>query len=238
MKSYPTHDGPFPERLYFTNREIEDICADELRRVGLMPQAPQPIRIDRFVEKRFRVVPTYQDLPVGLLGYTKFGRSGVQAIVVSKALADEGTKTSERRVNTTLAHESGHGLLHMQLFVFDTIKGGARLITDDVDYGQRKIMCRPEAVDDGHATRRYDGRWWELQANRAIGGLLLPRHLVALALEPVTSVKGLLETRVLASEMRLNAVQVLVDTFDVNAAVARIRLGQLFPESAAAQLTF
>ncbi len=31
--------------------------------------------------------------------------------------------------------------------------------------------------------KAYDGRWWEWQANRAIGGLLLPKNLVNSALE-------------------------------------------------------
>ena len=32
-------------------------------------------------------------------------------------------------------------------------------------------------------SNRYDGRWWEFQANQAMGAALLPRKLVEVALD-------------------------------------------------------
>ena len=60
---------------YFTPSQIDNMCCDELRGVSLLPSSPEPIRIDRFIEKRFSVSPQYEDLPDGVLGFTRFGRS-------------------------------------------------------------------------------------------------------------------------------------------------------------------
>ena len=73
MKAYRSKKGPFSERLHFKSDEIDRICVSELAAVKLLPTEPKSIRIDRFIEKRFKVVPQYLDLPDGLLGFTKFG---------------------------------------------------------------------------------------------------------------------------------------------------------------------
>ena len=116
MKTFRTNAGPFMEKPFFKPEDFERICQDELEQHGLFPSEPAPVRIDRFVEKRFNIRPSYEDLPMGLLGFTLFGPKGVEEIVVSKALDEESTQVAERRRRTTLAHESGHGLLHAHLF--------------------------------------------------------------------------------------------------------------------------
>jgi len=92
MKTFRAKSGPFAEQPFYVPAEIESICTDELQRVGLLPKTPSPVRIDRFIEKRFEVQPSYEDLPAGLLGFTHFGPKGVERVVVSKALDVEGTK--------------------------------------------------------------------------------------------------------------------------------------------------
>src|SRR5207247_1854843 len=106
MKTYRTTTGPFVERPYYSDEEIETICMDELRAVGLYPARPGPVRIDRFIEKRFEVTPRYEALRGNILGFTAFGGKGVQDIVVAKALDDEGSQPAERRIRATLAHEA------------------------------------------------------------------------------------------------------------------------------------
>jgi hypothetical protein len=143
-----------------------------------MPETPEAVRIDRFVEKHFRISPRYEALPDGVLGYTSFGPSGVISIVITTALDEEGGKVSERRIRTTLAHEGGHGLLHTHLFALG--EKPPKLFEDGHD--RPEILCRD--VHGAPHDSRYDGRWWESQANRAIGGLLMPRALVAKAVMP------------------------------------------------------
>jgi hypothetical protein len=69
--------------------------------------------------------------------------------------------------------------------------------------------------------------WIEEEANRAIGGLLLPKPLVLKLVEP------LLETgefgKVLSAGKRPKAESDISEVFDVNPVVARIRLQEMFP---------
>jgi len=237
MKTYPAKVGPFREAVYYETQDIEQICLDELRATGLYPSKPEPIRIERFLEKRFQVTPAYEDLPDGVLGFTRFGAKGVEEIVISRSLSEEGTKTAERRISTTMAHEAGHGLLHAHLFALAAETSS--LYADGFDTSERKILCRNDAVPGGvsQAVRRYDGRWWEVQANRAIGALLLPKPLVEQALASVLGTPGFFGRRVLEAARRQEAGRLLEETFDMNPAVAKIRLQDLYPEADEVQLT-
>ena len=116
MRTYRAKSGPFAEQPFYKLDEIESICMEALTNVELFPVSPAPVRIDRFIEKRFKVQPSYSALPTGILGFTRFGANGVEEIIVSQALDEEGTTAAERRLRTTLAHEGGHGLLHTHLF--------------------------------------------------------------------------------------------------------------------------
>ncbi len=236
MRNLRANAGPFTQRPFFTRNDFEQICEDELRQNGLLPSEPAPVRIDRFVEKRFKIQPSYEDLPGGLLGFTRFGSGGVEEIVVSRALDDEGTVVAERRLRTTLAHESGHGLLHASLFAFGTRPDS--LFGDGLDGHALKILCRSDGISGSETSRRESSRqWWEYQANQAMGALLLPRPLVQAALVSVLEPRGVLGTPILPIDRREPVARLLADTFDVNPVVARLRLDVLFPVAAAEQLT-
>jgi hypothetical protein len=232
MKTFRSQTGPFQERPFFSLGEIESLCLEELKRANLFPSSPEPIRIERFIEKRFGVSPCYEDLPDDVLGFTRFGSSGVQAIVVSRSLAEDGSRAAERRINTTLAHEAGHGLLHSHLFVLGAQP--ERLFGDEYDPKTPKILCRDEA---GPAKAKYDGRWWEFQANQTIGALLLPRPLAERALAGLLKPSGIFGTGSLDTRDRGKAAELLSKIFHVNPAAAQIRVDQLFPLKNAAQLT-
>ncbi len=45
------YEGAIFEQPYYSDSDIEAICTDELSKLGLLPNQPQPIRIDRFVRK-------------------------------------------------------------------------------------------------------------------------------------------------------------------------------------------
>jgi hypothetical protein len=233
MKTFRSKTGPFAKRPHFSLNEIEQTCTSELQAAGLLPSSPEPIRIERFIEKRFKITPQYEDLPAGVLGFTKFGRSGVEAIVVSRALDGENTtKAAERRLRSTLAHEGGHGLLHAHLFAMG--EKPKSLFGDDNN--KPEILCRDIPGERPHS-HGYDGRWWEFQANKAIGGLLMPRRLVEIAVQKFTSEVGLLGNRVLAPDKRESAARELAEIFDVNPAVARIRIDDVFPSRQDGQLS-
>ena len=200
MKTLSSISGGFAERPYYTDKDIEYVCSSELQSVALLPSSPAPIRIDRFIEKRFGLSHQYEDLDEGVLGLTVFGSKRVSAVMVARGLDAEGSKVAARRIRSTLAHEAGHGLLHSQLFAFE--RSIQPLFGDFSDPLKPRVLCRDIPVSDGKEFKQYDGRWWEYQANRAMAALLLPRSLVHQALEPLLSAQGSLGRRSLAAARR------------------------------------
>lgn len=239
MKYFRCTSGPFPERPHFTPEEFEQIASDELRKVDLYPTEPEPIRIERFIEKSFNLSPRYEDLPEGVLGYTQFG-SQVEAIVISKSLAEDQSPVSRRRVNTTLAHEAGHGFLHAYLFMLASVKDITPLLTKEFDVDSRRILCRDGVIPGGQGGAQgcYSGRWWEFQANKAMAALLLPRDLVVKCLDTLLVDRGSFGEKWIQQGQREAAAQRLVGVFDVNPIVGRLRLETLYPAGDEQQLTF
>jgi hypothetical protein len=123
----------------------------------------------------------------------------------------------------------------MHAHLFCAGRKPAELFQDNDETPQ--ILCRDVPWKAEERAARYDGRWWEFQANRAIGGLLLPKKLVETAIAKLTQETGLLGLRTLPMEKRGEAVRELSGIFDVNPIVARIRLDELFPQGGEAQLS-
>jgi hypothetical protein len=231
MRHVPSKSGPFSERPYYDDREIEQICVDALLKVDLLPSRPQAIRIDRFIEKHFKVVPTYEELPAGVLGLARFDGAGIREVVVAKTLDDDTGVVAERRIRTTLTHEGGHGLLHAHLFVRATPSRG--LFGDFSEPDTSKVLCRDVGI--GSPSFSYSGQWWEYQANRALAALLLPLKLVEAAVDDYlgTSPVGFKYFDHSKSEA---TARKLADTFEVNPVVVRLRLKQVFPVDASQPL--
>ena len=235
MRTYRTTSGPFAERLFYTPKDIEVICIDELRKVKLLPSSPEPVRVNRFIEKKFKIHLIFDDLPDGVIGCTEFGPDGVQGMIISKTLSEEGSKIAERRINTTLAHEAGHGLLHTHLFVLG--QNPESLFGKEFDSKKTKILCRNTAIQGLQGFNGTSNPWWEIQANLVIGPLLMPKALVLTALEPFCIKKGRLGWQVPDRSLQEEAVKALSEIFDVNPIVAKIRLESLFPPAQDYQLT-
>jgi hypothetical protein len=181
MSAEPT-PCPFLSKPFHHENKIERVCTEALEAVGLMPSEPSPVRIDRFIEKQFTLGIEYENLQTrfgeGVMGACKFNRNGnVTRILVDVTLEEDGTRLVEKRLRSTLAHEGGHGLFHGPLFaeMFQAEDAGKLVnvarcsgVTDD------GFACR--RIGDGGAGSRFD--WWEVQANKAMASLLLPRMLV------------------------------------------------------------
>ena len=226
MRKVPTPSGPLPFQLYFEDLgEIDEICLEALKIQSLLPSRPAPIRIERFVEKQFKTPLIYEDLGPEYLGCTIFNSSGaVEAILISRSLEEQNTMPARRRVRSTVAHEAGHGLLHGSLFMESN---SADLLNGAVGNNHRRILCRSEDIIVD-TQRSYAGRWWEFQANQAIGSLLLPRLLMNAFLDQSGITPASVESRILTSAERDLLVKKAAVTFDVNPVVVRIRLDSLF----------
>jgi hypothetical protein len=228
MKEFPTRDGPYPVRLIYETAEIDSICEDALRKSGRLPALPQPIEIDRFLEKFFEVHVIYDELREEAIGCTVFDRTGkVTGFLISTSIEADGTASGKRRARATLAHEGGHGLLHPRLFMSDGATGS--LFGDERDDSPR-ILCRDRDVGAVGAKPVYNGRWWEWQANRAIAGLLLPQKLVTESIADLLNHERVIA--LLPESRRRDAERLTADVFDVNPAVTRIRLAEMFPSTA------
>jgi hypothetical protein len=235
MKTFRATSGPFDQQLRFTTEELDQACRDALVQEKLLPVQPEEIRIDFFVEKRFNVTISYERLDPGILGCTLFNPNGSVKYMAISDQIDDGTQPGERRLRSTIAHEAGHGIFHAILFMPSLDQGRMNLGAEDrkhFDLQERRILCRDSDVKEGVGKQRpYDGRWWEWQANRAIGGLLLPRRLVELSVAGFLERSAVTQVATLPEKNRPAAVAHVAEVFNVNPAVARIRLGEFFPDA-------
>jgi hypothetical protein len=239
MRAFGARSGPFENRLRFSPAEIDDMCVEALTKAELLPSSPQAIRIERFIEKYFSCPVRYEDIGNGVLGCTVFRQNGsVERVIISTTI-DEGHKTSERRIRSTLAHEGGHCLMHPILFMNADAHGTlnfGNVANHNLDFSRRRILCRESDVF-ATSVKAYSGRWWEWQANRAIGGFLLPKKLVRPVCKQFGQVSPVTRSLSLLESKRYDAERAVADVFDVNPVVARIRLAELFP-AATGQLDF
>ena len=226
MRTYRTQGGPFREAYFLSPDEIENACCDALKVAACLPTTPTAIDIETFAEKSWGL--DYQDLGDGVLGCTMFGRKGVQKIIIAPSLAEGCEKAIERRLRSTIAHECGHALFHTSLFVTAMMEQQQTAFGDWANRAAPRVLCREADIfPDGQ--RKYDRRWWEVQANMAIGPLLMPQKLAIAALLPMMEERGKMGTRQLREGSRDQAARHLADVFNVNPAVARIRIEVLCP---------
>ncbi len=156
-----------PYRLWYDETEIDSIMEDELRRAG-NPRlnGGSAVDVDGFIENHLHVTPQFVPLAIDVRGATDFFPDGRVEMRVSRELSEraDGERGAEHLIRTTLAHEGAHVLLHRQLFLRQS---------EEMFGGQtsRRELCR----DVRHVGRAYSGEWWEWQANRGMGALLLPK---------------------------------------------------------------
>ena len=227
MRTRKNASSPFGMVLYLTKDEIDKMCEDALREAKFLPDKPAAIKIDQFIEAYFKCNLDFgTDLGADVMGFTFFSPKAAPVVVgVSPSLCD-GTQVNDRRVRTTLAHEAGHCLIHPILFMPDI--DTSSLFGTNVDVKKRQILCRQQDFEGG---RGYDGRWWEFQANCAIGSFLLPKQIFKTACEKFLVPVGSLGMKEIPPSKREIAARELSEFFDVNPKVVTIRLNNLFPAS-------
>lgn len=240
MQQRVTNRPPFGIELRFERAEIDQMCVDELEKAKALPATPGPTNIESFIGKHFCKDYRYEDLPEGVLGVTAFEpNGGIKFVGVSSKLDDE-SPSAEHRIRSTWAHEAGHCMLHPILFMRDPSnraqvfwEQGSANITSD-----RRFLCRDQDFKLQSANCGYDGRWWEWQANRCIGGFLLPKFLVIRSLEKLLRPSRVTNIPELPEENRSRAESLVSQVFNVSMAASKIRLAEFFPHGSASQLTF
>lgn len=222
---------PFSRKVFIPDGRIERICGDALRSANLLPDKPSAIRIDRFIEKYFGIEIEYDDLSArfgeGVMGACRFKRDGsVAQILVEQTLAEEDSKLAEKVVRSTMAHEAGHGLLHGDLFA-EKFQADAEIESSGIVGRQKREGLLPDGFacrglgGSAQAANRYD--WWEVQANRAMAALLLPKSLVSQFLDsimfPLQSVGG----RTIIPDFK-DVRSMVADRFEVSLTMAGFRI--------------
>jgi hypothetical protein len=181
VKRYRGPDGL--ERLWFEPAEIESMMAAELARAGLMPTAGAPVvDIDAFIERHLCArLDQYADLEPEVLGLTEFLIGQRPKVSINRELTGSALDEEEQMLGTvgrwraTLAHEAAHVLLHRSLYELPAGQLGL-FASEPVQMPASALMrClkRDVSFADG---RPYD--WREVQANRGMAALLMPRSLV------------------------------------------------------------
>jgi hypothetical protein len=225
VKSYKHRSGE--QRLWFHDDEIEALAEDELRSAGLYPTGDNPVTdLERFVQRHLGAgLDQFAALSPEILGQTEFvpGKSPVirvNADLTGSAFEDdEPLPWAKGRWRATVAHEAGHVLLHRNLF--EASAGQGELFSAG---GQTSSLMRCLKRDVGHRSTTSD--WREVQANKAMAALLMPRALftqVALAHPGLHAVRA----NVMAGPATSEVVCELARSFEVSKQAAAIRLGTL-----------
>jgi hypothetical protein len=99
------------------------------------------------------------------------------------------------------------------------------LFDNDPDVSKTHVLCREPRQ------RKYDGRWWEFQANRAIGALLMPKEIFLKFMQQFLENRGTFSMPRLPHNRREEAIQAAAGLFEVNPAAAKVRVDLLFPDT-------
>lgn len=226
-------------RLWFDEDEIEDIVDDELRNAGLLPSRTNPVcDLEGFIEHYLSVeLDQYASLEPTVLGLTEFRSDGgvrisINADLTTAALDDQTAGPGLiGRWRATLAHEGAHVLLHRVLFHIDSRQGdlfeGERTAT-----GSALMRCLKRDVGYGVAV----SDWREVQANRGMAALLMPRAITRHVASDAMAALGITAPEEGSGDASVLAREV-ADRLSVSRQAAKIRLatlGIVLPSGAAA----
>jgi IrrE N-terminal-like domain len=179
VKSYRSADGE--QRLWYEDDEIERIMEDELRRAELFPdRRGGVVDVEALIERHLAAsLDQYADLPVEVLGLTEFVPGKPPQVRINSDLTGSAMDTDwcppgvEGRWRATLAHEAAHVVLHRTLFDVDLNQGSLFPTEPARDESARLHRCLKRDV--AHRTQPSD--WREVQANRGMAALLMPRSV-------------------------------------------------------------
>ena len=230
-------------RLWYEPSDIDRIMADELEKAGLLPDASNDdvtVDVERLVERHLGLpFDQHAELEEGVLGGTHFvpgkkPRIEINRDLTGTALDDEdATPGMVGRWRATVAHEIGHVLLHRILYEIDDMQRGLFPGWDRTQGGSPSLIrCLKRDV-------AYSGgsHWREVQANMAIGALLMPKSLAVKVVAAEMDQLGIGDQSVEPGFPALEElVSVVARRFTVSKQAARIRiegLGRVAPRGQA-----
>jgi hypothetical protein len=229
MRWYRGPEGD--ERLWLERSEIETIMEDELRKAHLLPAMEDPVvDIERLLERHLHVeLDQYADLSPDVLGLTEFRPGQAPRVLINKDLtgsamdADWVPPGIEGRWRATLGHEGVHVVLHRALFELNADQGS--LFGTEAGTSRAQMMrCLKREVAFG--ARASD--WREVQANRGMAALLMPRSVFLGVAKEELRERRIAGGRLSAgSEEVLDVARILAERFAVSRQATSIRLATL-----------
>ncbi len=219
MRDYVTADRQ--KAIWYEDAEIEDMMVEHLAKAGLMPtEANCVVDPEALLERHLKcLLDQYAELPADVLGQTDFDPRSAPAVKINRDLT--GVMESEwvppgieGRWRATLAHEAAHVILHRILF--DAAPNQPSLFPGEATSTASSSLLRCLKRDLGPRARNAD--WREVQANKGMAALLMPRKLFG---------KVARSTLTDCSEDTRAASKALATRFAVSRQAATIRLRTL-----------
>lgn len=174
MRTYRGPEGD--ERLWFEDDEIELIMEDELRLAGLFPTlAASVVDLESFIERHLKAtLDQYADFDRTVLGLTEFRSGNAPNVRINRDLTGSAMDSEwcppgiQGRWRATLAHEASHIVLHRMLFEINP----AQITMFQAPTSESTVFrCLKRDVAYRDGTRD----WREVQANRGMAALLMPK---------------------------------------------------------------
>ena len=171
-------DGPV---LYYSTQEIEELMEDALQGSGLMPTLGAPVTmLDRLIERHLKVsLDEWAHLDADVMGQTDFDVRPIK-ISINRLLTEEADQPGchpglKGRYRATLAHEAAHVLLHEPLYPYSPATQGTLFEAEPAPRKRHLQSCKVRDIFPTPSRQPSD--WREVQANKGMAALLMPRQV-------------------------------------------------------------
>lgn len=229
MKEYRSPGGE--RKIWYEKTEIDDIMVDTLEKAGLLPDASSDdltVDVESLVEQHLGLsFDQHAELDDDVLGITHFVPGEKPRIEINRNLTGAALDNEDAvlgmigRWRATVAHEVGHVLLHRSLYEIDAMQRGlfsSRSPEHEVSEGLMRCLKRDVNYHGG-------SDWREVQANMAIGALLMPKPLVARVVAAEMGKIGIGKQAVDPAPLNIERlVSILAQRFTVSKQAAHIRI--------------
>jgi hypothetical protein len=190
-----TYRGPDRDlRIWFEAGEIDQVMEDELQHAGLESASQHAaVDIEAFIETYLHAsLDQYADLESNVLGLTEFGGGTAPHVRINRDLTGSAMDGEwcppgiHGRWRATLAHEASHIVLHRMLF---EVNMDQTKLFEDVATSGVLFRCLKREVSYQSAGRD----WREVQANRGMAALLMPKTIFLQAAKEEVERRGSLQ---------------------------------------------
>jgi len=224
------------KQLWYNDGEIEEIMWSELSLASLLPDASKPeVDIESFVECHLRAeFDRTAVLPADVLGETEFVWNGNPIIRINRDLTGSALDDEQCPLGTlgrwraTVAHEASHAILHKILF---SEKPGQQAtfafsVQEETKTEFPRVFRSLKRDVSFSCSGQFD--WREVQANKGMAALLMPKKLFLELFDALVAEAALLPSQLTAGSSETPALAgTLAERFKVSKQAATIRIETL-----------